>query len=157
MRPEAVLFDMDGTLCDVRSIRHLVTGPEKNFDAFHLRSGECPPHAHVVEAAHQARRDGLGVLIVTARQARYRNVTAMWLALHGVPSDALFMRANGDFRPDVQVKQDILARIRQRWVPVCAWDDNPAIVDLWASEGISCVVVSGWNDSEPSRSGDVPA
>ncbi|WP_092501608.1 hypothetical protein [Agrococcus jejuensis] len=45
-RAPAVLFDVDGTLCDVRSIRHHVDGTgRRNFDAFHAESIDCPPHA----------------------------------------------------------------------------------------------------------------
>lgn len=54
----------------------------------------------VVEAARREHAAGRAVLIVTARQARYRGVTAMWLALHGVPSAAMWMRGDGDPRPD---------------------------------------------------------
>jgi hypothetical protein len=145
---DAEIFDMDGTLCDVRSIRHLIHGPG-GFDAFHRASVNCPPHDWVVEAARQARRDGKAVLIVTGRSTKYRNVTAMWLALHGVPSDVLWMRRAGDMRKDVMVKRDILRRIRNLYNPVHAWDDNPAILDLWEAENIPFTVVPGWVDLIP--------
>ncbi|MET8676571.1 hypothetical protein ABZW18_02940 [Streptomyces sp. NPDC004647] len=142
---EAVIFDMDGTLCDVRQIRHLINGPG-GFHAFHAASASCPPHPHVVDAARAAHAAGMAVLIVTARTARFRHHTAMWLALHDVPSDAMWMRANGDGRPDVEVKRDILARIRTRFTPVHAWDDNPNVLRLWAEKGIPATVVPGWED-----------
>lgn len=146
---KAVIFDMDGTLVDVSKIRHFVH-PEReggrNFHAFHMESASSPPNTFVVQAAQQAHREGLGVLIVTARKARYRHVTAMWLALHHVPSDALYMRADGDDRPDFLAKEDILQRIRLRWNPVHAWDDNPAVLALWRREGIPHTVVPGWTE-----------
>jgi phosphoglycolate phosphatase-like HAD superfamily hydrolase len=142
---KAVIFDCDGTLCDVSSIRHFVSGENRDFHSFHMASAGCPPHAHVVEAAHQAKADDLDVLVVTARMQQYRNVTAMWLALHGVPSDALFMRADGDFRKDFFVKKDILRRIRARWDVMHAWDDNPNVLELWRQESIPCTVVPGWD------------
>ncbi|MFG3259776.1 hypothetical protein [Streptomyces sp. NPDC048172] len=141
---EAVIFDMDGTLCDVRGIRHLLDGPG-GFHAFHRASVDCPPHQHVVEAAREAHAAGLAVLVVTARTVRFRPHTAMWLALHRVPSDAMWMRADRDGRPDYEVKRDILARIRERYHPVHAWDDNPNVLALWAREGIPATVVAGWD------------
>ncbi|MFJ5228194.1 hypothetical protein [Streptomyces sp. NPDC088400] len=141
---DAVIFDMDGTLCDVRNIRHLLDGPG-SFHAFHTASASCPPHEDVVEAAHAARARGAAVLIVTARSTRYRHHTAMWLALHGVPSDAMWMRAARDMRPDYEVKRGILAAIRRRYRPVHAWDDNPNVLRLWAEEGIPATTVPGWN------------
>ncbi|MBD3004652.1 hypothetical protein IEJ02_11155 [Streptomyces sp. 5-10] len=144
-KKDAVIFDVDGTLCDVSSIRHLVTGGNRDFHAFHMASIDCPPHDFVVEAARETLRKGQQVLVVTARMQQYRNVTAMWLAMHGVPSDALFMRANGDFRKDFFVKKDILDRIRTRWNPVHAFDDNPAVLELWEQEGVSYTIVPGWS------------
>lgn len=146
--PEAVIFDMDGTLCDVRTVRHLIDGPG-GFRAFHRASASCPPHAWVVEAARQEHEAGRAVLIVTGRAAEHRNVTAMWLALHDVPSEGLWMRHWQDFRPDYEVKRDILTRIRQVYRPVAAWDDNPNVIRLWREEGLGVTVVPGWEKMTP--------
>jgi phosphoglycolate phosphatase-like HAD superfamily hydrolase len=146
MKRKARIFDIDGTLCDVSSIRHLVTGGTRNFDAFHRESINCPPHSHVVEAARNSEAEDIAPLIVTARDARYRNVTAFWLAMHHIPSEALYMRRWGDWRPDYEVKRDILARIRDRYDVVEAWDDNPNVIRLWGEEGIPYVIVPGWED-----------
>ncbi|NUP47260.1 MAG: hypothetical protein HOW97_08090 [Catenulispora sp.] len=143
MQRDAVIFDVDGTLCDVRGIRHLIA--EKGFPAFHAASIDCPPHAHVVAAARIAAADGLAVLIVTGRAERWRRLTSMWLAIHDVPSTVLRMRADGDYRKDYLVKREILRRLRGRYRIVHAWDDNPAIVQLWAEEGIPTTVVPGWD------------
>lgn len=143
---KARIFDIDGTLCDVRSIRHHVTGTRRDFDAFHRESVNCPPHPHVVEAARNSLAEGVAPLIVTARQAKYRNVTAFWLAMHDIPSDVLYMRATGDMRPDYEVKRDILARIRNRYDVIEAWDDNPSVIQLWTEENIPHVLVPGWLD-----------
>jgi phosphoglycolate phosphatase-like HAD superfamily hydrolase len=139
---DAVIFDVDGTLCDVRGIRHLIA--EKGFPAFHAASIDCPPHGHVVAAAQRADADGLAVLVVTGRAERWRRLTSVWLALHDVPSTVLRMRADGDYRKDYLVKREILRRLRGRYRIVHAWDDNPAVLQLWAEEGIPTTVVPGW-------------
>ena len=147
----AVIFDMDGTLANVSSIRHHLTAFDatkrrviKHFDRFHAESVNVPPHNHVVNAAQVAKMLGHDVLIVTARKHQWRNHTAWWLAMHDVPSDALFMRGNDDNRRDYEVKKDILSIIRKAWNPIYAWDDNPAIIRLWQEEGIPHTVVEGW-------------
>lgn len=145
MKPKARIFDIDGTLCDVRTIRHHVMGDNRNFDAFHRESVNCPPHAHVVEAARQSEAEGVAPLIVTARQTLYRNVTAYWLAMHEIPSAALYMRRTGDMRPDFEVKQDILDRILNSWDVIEAWDDNPSVItNVWVKNNIPYVLVPGW-------------
>lgn len=148
-RRRAVLFDMDGTLTDVSAIRHYVVGGpahnyRKDFEAFHRESVNQPAHAHVVNHAQVANLLGHAIVIVTAREARWRNHTAMWLALNGVPSDALYMRANGDRRPDYEVKRDIYARLSASFDIVHAVDDNPAVLRLWDELGIPTTVIQGW-------------
>jgi len=146
-RRSAWIFDMDGTLHDVRAARHHVTGPgPKRFDLFHQDATGLPPNGWVVDLARNASADGHAVLVVTARREMWRRPTAMWLALHDVPSDELYMRHDHDHRRDVEVKRDILARIRQRFVVVGAVDDNPSVIELWESEGIPTTVVPGWDD-----------
>lgn len=140
----AVIFDVDGTLADVTSIRHHVLQRRKDFDAFHSLSVNVPPHADVVSLAHDVQAAGHAVVVVTARSTQRRNHTAFWLALNNVPSDAMFMRKHGDHRKDTFVKADILARIRERYEVVHAVDDNPAIIALWESEGIPTTRVPGW-------------
>lgn len=145
-KPQAVIFDMDGTLADVSGIRHHVIQHPKDFDAFHAASVDVPPHQWVADAARAVKHAGHDVVIVTARTHKWRHHTAWFLALNDIPSDALFMRANSDQRPDVDVKRDILATIRKTWDVVWAFDDNPSIVALWRDNNIPVTVVPGWKD-----------
>lgn len=146
---DAVIFDCDGTLVDVRAIRHYVTGKVRNFHKFHTESVNCPPNADVVEAAHQAHRDGLKVLIVTAREDTFGTHTAFWLAGQALHYDELYMRPKGDYRPDYVVKKDILDQIRKDGYDVVhAYDDNPNVIRLWQEEGIPTTVVAGFGFDE---------
>jgi beta-phosphoglucomutase-like phosphatase (HAD superfamily) len=62
MKRTAVIFDMDGTLANVSSIRHLVKPNSerhwKDFHAFHRESVNVPAHAHVVNHAQTAHMLG---------------------------------------------------------------------------------------------------
>jgi len=144
----AAIFDMDGTLADVRSIRHFVNGPVRNFDAFHRASVNVPANQWVVKRAQALHASGVAILVVTARVHRFRNHTAWWLAMHDVPSDGLWMRNDDDQRPDFFVKADILKRILDLgYTPIRAFDDNPAVIKLWQSHGIPTTIVPGWEAS----------
>lgn len=149
----AVIFDMDGTLADVSSIRHhLETFDEtkrtvvKHFHRFHAESVSVPAHDYVVNAAQVAHMIGHSVLVVTARKHMWRHHTAWWLAMHDVPSDMLMMRGNDDHRPDYEVKKDMLETIRKAYSVIHAWDDNPKIIKLWEEESIPTTTVPGWED-----------
>ena len=140
----AVIFDVDGTLVDVSAIRHYVTGENKNFDKFHCESINCPPNKHVVEMACNAKKEGHDVIIVTSRTSKFSKLTAFWLADNNVPSDAFFMRQDGDFRKDYFVKKDILKLIQQKWDIVHAVDDNPAVIQLWHENNIPTTIIDGY-------------
>ena len=149
IKPDAVIFDMDGTLADVSSIRHYLRAFDngknyKDFEAFHRESVNVPTHPSVVAHALAAHVLGNAVLIVTARRAMWRHHTAWFLAMHGIPSDALYMRGNKDNRPDYHVKKDILAQIRTRYNVIHAVDDNPSVIALWHEEGIPTTIVEGF-------------
>ncbi len=147
----AVIFDMDGTLADVSSIRHHLTKYDntkrrviKHFNKFHAESVNVPAHDHVVNAAQMAHMLGHEVLVVTARKHMWRNHTAWWLAMHEVPSDMLMMRGDEDNRKDYEVKKDMLDTLRNAYDIIHAWDDNPSIIKLWQENNIPTTVVPGW-------------
>lgn len=144
---EAVIADMDGTIADVSSARHLINGPG-GFHAFHRASINCPPNQWVIEELRAHAAAGRAVLQVTAREAvpLFRHVTAWYLALHAVPSEAMWMRARWDYRPDPVVKAEILAKIRRSYPNVVrAYEDQPEIAErVWLPAGIPTVLVPGW-------------
>ena len=59
---DAVIADLDGTLCDVSGILHHLEGEERNFAAFHAASADCPPAEAVVDAVRAAHADRRGIL-----------------------------------------------------------------------------------------------
>jgi hypothetical protein len=144
---DAVIVDVDGTLCDVSSVRHHVARRPKNFDAFHAASANCPPIAQTLAFAEEHHGAGRVIVVVTARTYRWESLTRTWLDQHlTVPFAGPFMRGDNDSRPDVEVKRDIHAILTgdHGYRIVAAIDDNPAIVALWAELGIPTTVVPGW-------------
>ena len=144
---DCAIYDMDGTLCDISGIRHYVDRPKgkKDFESFHRESINAPAHAWVAESARERHFNGMPVMIVTAREMKWLYTSMLWLAEKVVPYEDIFMRRNKDYRRDVIIKREILAQIRHRgFNPVVAYDDNPAIIELWQSEGIETIVVPGW-------------
>jgi|FLOH01.1.fsa_nt_gi FMN phosphatase YigB (HAD superfamily) len=152
MKQQAVIFDIDGTLADVREYRWRYLEPEtriggyKDMQSFHRESVNAQPHDWVAEDARRWHELGVTVLAATARKAMWRNQTAMWLDLNNIPSHRLYMRGDHDNRFDVDVKRDMLELIRFEFDIVHAYDDNPSIIELWESEGIPVTVVPGWGD-----------
>lgn len=135
---DAVIADLDGTLCDVTSILHHLEGEERDFWAFHAASSECPPRAEVVEAVRAAKEAGNAVLVVTSREFVWRDLSLDWLVAHEIPYDALVMRVVGDYRPDHVVKAEMLDQlVADGYAVTEAWEDSADIVELWESRGIT--------------------
>lgn len=153
MRTKAVIVDMDGTLCDVSSIRHhvIVTDdhPEKDFDAFHQASKDCPPNEQALDFCRRAHEAGYVVVVVTARKDRHYAVSKTWLDEHmPVPFDGPIMRPDDLNYSDVVIKRKIHKYLARHYDIRGACDDNPAIVALWKELGIPVEVVPGWEEKE---------
>ncbi|KAA1378533.1 phosphatase domain-containing protein [Aeromicrobium fastidiosum] len=134
---DAVIFDLDGTLCDTSEIVHLIEGDDKDFAAFHAASATCPAHEDVVEAAREQHEKGRAVIVVTSREFVWRDLSLDWLVAHDVPYDALYMRIVGDYRKDVVIKKEILQQIADDgFTPLEAWDDKESVLELWRDNGI---------------------
>ena len=144
-RPPAVLVDVDGTLVDVSAVRHHVANRPRNFDAFHRESAHCPPHDMALRWVEEKYDTGHHILVVTARVGKWRDLTHGWLDRHLTrPHTELVMRADGDYRPDYEVKRDIHAVLAARYDIRAAIDDNPNVAVLWEELGIPVTVVPGW-------------
>lgn len=154
----AAIFDVDGTLCDVSSIRYFVNERDPKFSGkklwnrFHGGAINCPPIPAAVHQYLEAVAKGHAILIVTARREVWSMATLLWLKEHGIEHDKLYMRPNGDFRKDYVVKADILDQIRRDgYEPVLAVDDNPAVIRLWNENNIPTVIIPGWEDMMENR------
>ncbi len=134
---DAVIYDLDGCLCDTSSIQHHLEGEERNFHAFHAAAADCPPHADVADAARADHADGRAVVVVTSREFIWRDQAIIWLEQHDIPYDGLYLRIVGDYRKDLVVKGEIWDHlVEDGFRPIAAWDDQHEVLDLWAQKGV---------------------
>lgn len=148
-RQPAVIVDMDGTLCDVSTVIHLQAESD-GFDAFHRGCAQCPPHREVVDWCIEHHSRGLEILIVTGRDAWAHALTDQWLREHlPVRHAGIYMRRNGDFRSNLEVKRDIHSRLERTYDIRAAIDDDPEILGLWQQLGIPVAMVLDWGDVSP--------
>ena len=115
---------------------------EPDWDAFHANVKDDSAITVNCDAVR-----GLAIandmIFVTGRMEKCRADTVEWLqwadVWYGLNIDRLYMRNDGDYRPDFEVKLDILKKLRKRgWCPDLAIDDRQQVVDMWRSEGIPC-------------------
>ena len=86
------------------------------------------------------------IIITSARNERHRDVTMKQLQLAGVEYDAMYLRNDGDFRPDDIVKAELLDWIMaDGYMPTVAFDDRNQVVKKWRELGIHCYQVREGN------------
>ncbi|GAA1735315.1 hypothetical protein GCM10009710_14790 [Aeromicrobium alkaliterrae] len=133
-----MILDLDGTLVDTSGVEHLIRGEDKDFKAFQEAAVGCPPNPAMVEVAREQAAAGRAVLVVSSREFIWLDHTLDWLVQHEVPHDAVYLRIVGDYRPDVEVKREILTAIGDDGYRVLeAWDDKERVSAMWREEGIT--------------------
>ena len=82
------------------------------------------------------------IIITSARNERHRDVTIKQLEFAGIKYSAMYLRDDGDMRPDDIVKEELLGKIRSDgYNPTIAFDDRNQVVNKWRELGINCYQV----------------
>ena len=135
-----VLVDIDGTLADVRHRLHHIQGPgRKNWKAFFEAMDRDAPIASTI-AWVQALAPNHDIVITTGRPEAYRTRTIAWLKKHDIPFNDVFMRRDGDHRPDYEIKKEALERWPKKRIKLVI-EDRPPVCEMWLQQGIRCVLV----------------
>jgi phosphoglycolate phosphatase-like HAD superfamily hydrolase len=96
----------------------------------------------VIKSLYHSDWENYNLIITSARNERHRDVTMKQLELARVDYDAMYLRDDGDMRPDDIVKEELLAKIRaDGYKPTIAFDDRNQVVNKWRELGINCYQV----------------
>ena len=146
--PYAVIFDIDGTIADCNHRRYLVEGVDKDWKRFRSLAGDDTQSPMVCRLFRSFRDSALyTIILVTGRYEEDRRLTESWLAWHGLTQYAdLHMRADGDSRPDYEVKLGIYKYLIEPHYDVkLVVDDRTSVVNMWRSLGLVCWQVAEGN------------
>ena len=131
-RPTAVIVDMDGTLADKIT--------DRKFSDWE-RVGEDVPYDDIIDLVYILEKV-YRILVVSGRMEAAREPTRKWLRKYAVPYDCLYMRANGDFRSDEIVKEEIFHNeIEPHYDVKFVIDDRNKVVKMWRRIGLRCLQV----------------
>ena len=139
-----IIFDMDGTLSlPGDRLKYLQQDP-KDWDAFYEACDQDAPNAHIVCLCRQLSGETI-IKIVTGRRESVRQKTFDWLERHSIyiRNTDLYMRKDGDFRPDTVVKPELIVDIKDVNDEIqCIFEDRTSMVDAWRNLGFTCLQVS---------------
>ncbi len=138
---DTVIVDIDGTLANVQHRLHHLKGPgKKNWKKFFREMSADEPVEVVVKWVN-ALTPEYRTILITGRPEEYRRETEAWLERHGIQYDKLFMRRDGDHRPDTVVKQELLDRVGRERVAFVI-EDRPPVCDMYRRCGVRVFQVS---------------
>jgi hypothetical protein len=148
------LVDIDGTIADNKHREWVLKEPGRprpNWDLFFNMAGSDKPVPHMQALLFELRRTN-DIVYVTGRPERLRGLTMNWLREHKFPVPAaqgviatchMYMRKDGDHRPDDIVKGEMLdAVIADHGRPLLAFDDRNSVVAMWRKRGVPCLQVA---------------
>jgi hypothetical protein len=136
---DAIIVDLDGTLCNNDHRRHLIEGTPKDWDWFNRLCYKDTVNEWCAELIARFA-DTHEILFVSGRNEAYRDLTVRWLDENGFCCPSLFMRQNNDFRKDSEVKQEIYnTHIKGKFNVLFCVDDRKQVVDMWRANGLVCL------------------
>ncbi len=133
-----IICDIDGTIADcTHRLKHIMGPGKKDWGAFFdlEEMAKDEPIMEVLKIVNFYNGIPPFIQFVTARPERTRGVTMEWLNKYCPAYDRLYMRADGDTRPDTEVKKDIYEQNFDH-PPVFVLEDRQRVVKMWKSLGL---------------------
>jgi predicted kinase len=143
-KPQAVISDLDGTLCDCEHRRHHVRNGAKNWKAFFAGIKDDPMYGHIADILMRFKPDHK-IVFCTGRSKDSQDDTSAWLwnRLPEIKESYLYMRPSGDFRADDVIKEVLLDfEILTRFTPRFILDDRASVTKMWRRRGLKCLQVA---------------
>lgn len=147
MKPKAYIFDIDGTIADCSHRLHFITGEHKDWNAFYNACLDDAPINDVIKILNIIEwRAPVKVIFLTGRPEQSRLNTSNWIANYiGITTNKknLFMREDGDHRPDYIVKHEIYEQeIKDKYDVIGVFEDRDSCVKMWRELGLTCFQVA---------------
>lgn len=135
---KTILFDIDGTVADLRHRLHFVSNGRRDWSNFFANLHLDTPIEQTVWLNHVlSERDDVSIIFASGRGEEYRAATEAWLNENNLVRERLYMRAAGDYRPDHVVKIELLAEMRaDGYEPFLVIDDRPQVIKAWRAAGL---------------------
>lgn len=134
------IFDLDGTLADITHRLHFIKNGSNNWREFFAACSNDMPIDSVCYLARTLYESGARIIIVTGRSDECEEATLDWLQKYKLPPSPVYMRKEGDHRPDHEVKAELLNQVIEDWLedgPIAGiFEDRKQVVDMYRARGL---------------------
>jgi len=143
---DCIVVDVDGTLA--------LRGNRSPYD--YWKAGEDELNLTVADLVHHIQYSigierNIATIIATGRENlidedgfTVSDLTQKWLKKYGINFNSIYIRENGDKRPDWQVKEEIYRNYIEDYYNVLYWiDDRKQVIDHMRSIGVMVIDVAG--------------
>jgi len=138
-----IIFDVDGTLMDIEHRRQFVTQRPKDFKSFREHTQFDTRKEEIFSVADALQAQGHRILISTGRIKSEHDITVKQIRDGGIDFEAIYMRSDTDYRPDDELKEGYLEKMRRDgYNPTMAFDDRQRVVDMFRSKGLTVFQVA---------------
>lgn len=138
-KPDAIICDLDGTLCDAINRRQYVEGKDKNFDKFYAEAKNDKPNKWCKFILESIPRS-VSIIIVTGRPEKWMTEAGEWMDRFNIRFNEFYARKDGDFRQDFIIKQEIYeTHIKDKYNVLFCLDDRKQVTDMWRRNGLICL------------------
>lgn len=127
-KPMCVVIDMDSTVCFNTSKR-----PWFGDGSTEAMINDIPNHG-VVELV---KAQEYPVVVCTGRNKDQYKVTIEWLANQGITPVDCYMRENGDYRKGVEIKEELMNQILDKYNVLVVFEDCEPIVQKYREMGLT--------------------
>ena len=137
---QVIIADLDGTISFDHHRTHYLKQEPKDWNAYYLACDKDEPNKAVISVLQDAF--DTDIYIFSGRSDIARDKTIMWLRNHNVPYDFLFMREDGDFTPDYELKYKWLCHTGIQDRVLFVLEDRDQVVKMWREHNITCFQVA---------------
>lgn len=140
-----IVVDIDGTIAKVGDRLKYLQQEKKDWDAFYEHCDEDEPIKDIIELIELMQIHEYNIVFCTGRRESVRKKTEDWLFknIWCLREYKLLMRKDNDWRPDTEVKPELLDNAGI--TPDDVWfilEDRDSMVAKWRELGYRCLQVA---------------
>lgn len=141
MKAKAVIFDLDGTLCNTDHRQHFLEGEKKDWKSFNAACADDKPNKWCINLIKAMHITGHEIVFITGRSLEYFDQTVAWIEAYiGKFDFSLYMRPDRDFKKDTEVKIKLYKdHVEPRCDVAFVVEDRKQVVDAWREIGLVCL------------------